>query len=392
MRLGNALLKYMRICCGRNDRRRPERRNFDDLWLGVQAGVQSPSIGLVRIIRYRLTGKLKLDPWTFAGSNTTNSSWEILRCPIDPCAIIGTVIVALLLCASHLAFQQPQQITPLARLQTNIERIARSVNAQWGIYIKCIETGEEIAINADETMDTMSVIKIPLMAEIFRQIEAGKFALTDRVTLKETDKRPGTGVIRSLDAGAILTIKDLITLMIIVSDNSATDMLFEKVGGVEPVNKLMRDFGLNTIKATGRTDVWFKAIAAEPDRWKFHTEAKTPFGLSSSRDMGRLLEKIHKGEVVSKQACEQMLQIMRGQVYSSRLPKYVTGFRVAHKTGDFLPYIGNDVGILESPNRHIVMSVFTARHNGIGSNMEDAIGRIAEQVANFFAFQETRTK
>jgi beta-lactamase class A len=299
-------------------------------------------------------------------------------------ALIIIVVVAPRL----IAVQQPQPMTPINRLQANIERITRSVNAKWGIYVKCVETGEEIAINADETMDTMSVIKIPLMAEVFRQIEAGKFALTDRVTLKETDKRPGTGIIRSLDAGASLTIKDLITLMIIVSDNSATDMLFEKVGGIEPVNKLMQSYGLNTIKATAPTDVWFKAIAAEPDRWKFHTEGKTPFGLSSSRDMGKLLEKIYKGEAVSKKSDEQMIRIMRGQVYSSRLPKYISGFGVPHKTGDFLPYIGNDVGLLESSNRHIVISVFTARHNGIGPNMEDAIGRIAEQVANFFAWRE----
>lgn len=300
--------------------------------------------------------------------------------------------VIILIARGQLAYQQPPPPTPLARLQANIDRIIRSVNAKWGIYIKCIETGEEIAINADETMDTMSVIKIPLMAEVFRQIETGKFALSDRVTLRDTDKRPGTGVIRSLDAGAALTIKDLITLMIIVSDNSATDMLFEKVGGVESVNKLMATYGLNTIKATGTTDVWFKAIAAEPDRWKFHTEGRTPFGLSSPKDMGKLLEKIYKGETVSKQASEQMLRIMRGQVYSSRLPKYVAGFAVPHKTGDFLPYIGNDVGILESRNRHVVISVFTARHNGIGPNLEDAIARVAEQVANFFAYREGETK
>jgi len=169
-------------------------------------------------------------------------------------------------------------------------------------------------------------------------------------------------------------------------------MLFEKVGGTEPVNKLMQSYGLTTIKATGSADVWFKALRAEPDTWKFHTEGKTPFGLSSPRDMGKLLERIYKGEAVSKQASEQMLQIMRGQVYSSRLPKYVTGFRVPHKTGDFLPYIGNDVGILESPNRHIVISVFTARHNGIRPSLEDAIGRIAEQVANYFAYRELGTR
>ena len=305
---------------------------------------------------------------------------------------LRVALVTVLVAAPVLAFQQPQQVSPLDRLKANIERITRSVNAKWGIYIKCIETGEEIAINADETMDTMSVIKIPLMAEVFRQIEAGKFSLTDKIPVKESDKRPGTGVIRSLDAGVALTVKDLITLMIIVSDNTATDMLFEKVGGVEPVNKLMQSYGLNTIKATGPSDVWFKALRAEPDTLKFHMEGKTPYGLSSPRDLGKLLEKINKGEAVSKQASEQMLQIMRGQVYSSRLPKYVTGFRVPHKTGDFLPYIGNDVGILESPNRHIVISVFTAHHNGIGPNLEDAIGRIGEQIANYFAYREGAVK
>src|ERR1044071_2914360 len=136
-------------------------------------------------------------------------------------------LLLLVLAAQPLALQQPQQPPPINRLQANLERITRSVNARWGIYIKCVETGEEIAINADEQMDTMSVIKIPLMVEAFRQIEEKKFALAERLTLKESDKRPGTGVIRSLDPGATLTIRDLLTLMIIVSDNTATDLMFE---------------------------------------------------------------------------------------------------------------------------------------------------------------------
>src|SRR5260370_11638351 len=232
--------------------------------------------------------------------------------------------------------QQPQ---PLPRLRANIERIANSVNAKWGIYIKCIETGEEIAINADDVMDTMSVIKIPLMVEAFRQIEEGKFALTDRVVLRDGDKRPGTGIMRSLDAGASFTIRDVITLMNIVSDNTATDMMFEKVGGTEPVNKLMRSYGLSTITATGTAELWFKAIAAAKGSADFHREGKTPFGLSSPRDMGKLFERISRGEAVSKRASEEMLQIMHGQIYRTRLPKYATRYNLPHKTGDFLPFI-----------------------------------------------------
>ena len=288
---------------------------------------------------------------------------------------------------SFLLAQPQQPVQPLARLQSNIERITKSVAADWGIYVKCLETGEEIAVNADKPMDTMSVIKIPLMVEAFRQIEAGKFSLADKVTLKETDKRPGTGVIRSLDPGAVLTIKDLLTLMIIVSDNTATDLMYEQVGGVQPVNQFMQSLGFKSIRATGPADAWFKALRAAPSRDQFHAEGKHPFGLSSPRDMGRLLEMLERGQAVSKTASNQMLQMMRGQVYSSRLPKYVTGFTVPHKTGDFLPHIGNDVGILESPNRNVVISVFTAHHYGVGANLEDAIARISEQVANYFAYR-----
>jgi beta-lactamase class A len=296
--------------------------------------------------------------------------------------------VAFLIAAAQVC-AQPQQppVAPLARLQSNIDRITKSVNAEWGIYINCLETGEEIAINADRQMDTMSVIKIPLMVEAFRLIDAGKFHLNDRIELKDTDKRPGTGIIRSLDPGVSLTIKDLLTLMIIVSDNTATDLMFAKVGGAEPVNQLMQSYGLKTIQATGTADRWFKALRAAPDAATFHREGKTPFGLSSPREMGRLLEMIERGEAVSKSASDQMLQIMRGQVYSSRLPKYVTGFRVPHKTGDFLPHIANDVGVLERGNRRIVISVFTAHHYGIGAQLEDAIGRVSEQVADYFNYQ-----
>src|SRR5579864_6896651 len=97
--------------------------------------------------------------------------------------------VALLLLISSLTLalptpqsQQPAPPTGLARLRANIEQIASGVDTHWGIYIKCLDTNEEIAINADEQMDTMSVIKVPLMVEALRQIGEGKFSLADRYT------------------------------------------------------------------------------------------------------------------------------------------------------------------------------------------------------------------
>jgi beta-lactamase class A len=305
------------------------------------------------------------------------------------------LVLALCFCTAIALAQPPQPQTPLVRLRANIEQIASGTATHWGIFIKCLDTNEEVAINADEQMDTMSVIKIPLMVEAYRQIGEGKFALSDRYTLKTADKRPGTGVIRSFDEGASLTTKDLITLMIIVSDNTATDVLFSKVGGPPAVNALMQQYGLNSIRATGYADDWFKALVAAGSPVKFHAAREHPFGLSSPRDMGRLLEKIAKGEAVSKPASDQMLDIMRGQLYRTRLPKYVSGFQLPHKTGDFVPWIANDVGLLINQQHKIVICVFTDKNDIaegqptalIGATIEDAIARIAQQVADYYGFK-----
>ena len=281
----------------------------------------------------------------------------------------------------------PAPVPPLERLRASIERVTRSVNATWGIYVKSLETGEEIAINADAQMDTMSVIKIPLMVEVFEQTKAGKFGLADKYTLTQADVRPGTGILRSLDPGAVVTVKDLVTLMNIVSDNTATDVLYRMVGGPEAVNARMKALGLTRTVAPADAKAWFDALAASKDRDAFHREAKHPFGLSTPREIGTLLERMERGTLVDKASSDLMLGALRGQLYRTRIPRYVTGFRIPHKTGDFLPYIGNDVGVLEGPGKTIVVSIFTANHFGEGDRLEEAIGRISALVAEYFTFR-----
>lgn len=277
---------------------------------------------------------------------------------------------------------------PIERLRAAIERITDDVNATWGIYVKSLETGEEIAIGADRQMDTMSVIKIPLLAEVAQQIKDGKFALSDKYTLTKEDILPGTGVMRSLDPGDTFTVKDLITLMVIVSDNTATDALYRMVGGPEAVNRRMQALGLKQTVAPATARAWFDALQAAPSPAQFHREAKHPYGLSTPREIGQLLEMMERGTLVDKASSDLMLQVMRGQLYRTRIPRYVSGFRVPHKTGDFLPYIGNDVGILEANGNRVVISIFTANHFGSGERLEEAIGRVAEQVANYFGYRQ----
>src|SRR5262245_26178371 len=152
---------------------------------------------------------------------------------LRPLAWPQALLVCVLVCAFASIRPYAQTRAPLQRLQASIERTTRSVNATWGIYVKSLETGEEIALDADRQMETMSTIKIPLMIEAFEQIKAGRFKLTDKYTFVQADSQPGTGTIQRLDPGAVMTVKDLITMMIIVSDNTATEVLYRMVGGPE---------------------------------------------------------------------------------------------------------------------------------------------------------------
>ena len=302
--------------------------------------------------------------------------------------VVLITIAGLKPCATRVSAQQPQ--APLQRLQSSIETTTRSVNATWGIYVKSLETGEEIAINADRPMETMSTIKIPLMVEVLEQVKAGKFKLTDKYTFVAADSQPGTGTIQRLDPGAVMTVKDLITMMIIVSDNTATEVLYRMVGGPDAVNARMDAMGLKTIRAMNVPSKWFPLLRSAATTEQFYRDGKYPFGLSSPRDMGRLLEMMERGTLVDKPSSELMLQIMRAQLYRTRIPRYVTGYRVPHKTGDFLPYVGDDVGMLEAtnPTRTIVVSIFTANHFGSGEALENAIGLVAKDVADYFAFRQ----
>lgn len=308
--------------------------------------------------------------------------------------------------------QMAQQRNPLDLLKTKIDTIAHGVSADWGIYIKSLDTGEEVAINADVPMDTMSAIKIPLLVDVYRQVDAGKIDPTQRVAMATADKRFGTGVLRTLDPGLELSFHDALMLMIIQSDNTGTDLAFSRVGGPAHVTATMRQLGLTSITATGTTFDWFRALAAAGDpAWeklspeelftkgfpekltdaqveRFHFEGKHPFGLSSAREMGKLLEWIATNRAASEKSCKEMLRMMGLQQMRTRIPKYMDDeTRVPHKTGDFPPYIANDVGYIETATGRVVVVFFSAHHRGYYSELEDAIARMSEQVWAYFNYR-----
>jgi beta-lactamase class A len=321
-----------------------------------------------------------------------------------------TLAIVMAVAATATAQGKPVSPRSIHLLQNTIERITRGVNADWSVYIQSLDTGERIAINADKPMETMSDIKLGILVTAFRQIDAGKLRLDQPVTLTAADKRWGTGVLRTLHDGLKLTLRDVLTLMVIQSDNTATDMAYHLVGGPAVVTRTMRGMGFRQITSERTAFEWFRALAAAGDPSyanyspaqlfahgfpditdaeldRFDAEGKTPFGLASTGDIGRLLAEIAQGKAASPASCRTMLHILRMQQMNTRIPKYIRGADIGHKTGDFPPYIANDAAIVQSPEANFVIVVFDDHFHGVYANLEDAVARIAQQAWLYFSYR-----
>jgi beta-lactamase class A len=247
-------------------------------------------------------------------------------------------------------------------LSDRIAAVRGRFSGDLGIAAKNLATGEEVMIDADRAFPTASTFKIPVMIEVFRQAHLGLLQLDDRLTLQANDLVKGSGVLRALSPGCALTIRDLVTLMIIVSDNTATNMLIYRVGGVEPVNQLMRGLGLDSILIRHRID--FSLIGDD----------NLALAEAAPRDLMRLCELIARDELISAEASRAMLAILRQQHYLNQFPRYLNynpygpelnepqQIWIANKTGS-LPGMRADSGIVSLPGDVRIAFCVMAEHS-----------------------------
>ena len=145
------------------------------------------------------------------------------------------IVVVMLLCSIPAL---PQQETALARLlQAEVTRMPAKV----GLYVKHLGSGEVVSIHGDEIFNSQSTRKIPIMILAFQSADQGKLNLDERVEIRRSDFRGGTGVLQYHDPGMSMTVRDLITEMIITSDNTATGIVIAKLGGRDRVNQWLAD-------------------------------------------------------------------------------------------------------------------------------------------------------
>ncbi len=336
--------------------------------------------------------------------------------PCSPMSGVAVRLVTLVATIATLgaarAFAQARTTSPpadqsIARLESTIRARLDSLPAHSTFYAKQLSTGREVAVRADEPMNTASVIKLAVMIRAYREADAGRIDLDARYTIRPGDLRRGSGLLQTFAVGLQPTLRDLVTQMIITSDNTATDLVIGRVG-LAHVNRMLDSLGYRETRLRMTVGQTFRAVwesldqkhASLSDRVVFERgfpndsgaarrnvafvlDSTKWLGRTTAREIGRLLEQLERGVLATPQSTGEMRRTLRRQFYASRLPQRV-GDRVAigHKTGDWPPLLGNDVGIMyvPAPAGPIVIAIFTNGNTGRFADLEATEARIAEDV------------
>ncbi len=260
----------------------------------------------------------------------------------------------------------PAQVEKVSPLQTEVEHIAAEHHGQVSVFAKALKTGQTVAVKADEPVQTASVIKLALLYEAMEQVREGKAHWDDKVTLTKENQTGGSGVLGFFDTPVTLTLKDALSMMVITSDNTATNVAIDKIG-LDATNAEMGRLGLK--------NTWLYKKVGKPATGPMPADQKK-FGLgkTTAREMGALMQRIVTCQLgdtpaapseADRAICGVTLHMLRSQFYRDGAPRYLEpidsseeGSAIANKTGA-LDAVRNDVDAVATKNGLIILSIFT---------------------------------
>lgn len=256
-----------------------------------------------------------------------------------------------------------------------IARDARTAGLVVSMEVRVLSTRERASVDADRPMVAASLVKLPVMVAAFEEAAWGRLDLDDRVTLTDEDLVGGSGVLVHLGHGVSARWRDLVTLMIIVSDNSATNVLLRRIG-VDAVAAAAARLGLT--RTVVRNPLQIQPVPSPAPN------------TTTARDMAQLLEALVRGQAVSHRASERMVDLLTRQQDRSRLQsqlpeatspwiggpsRFTVGSKSGHVTG-----LHHDVGFVLGPRAGIVLSILTEGMAGQPQQASALLGRIARRV------------
>lgn len=276
----------------------------------------------------------------------------------------------LLLLASALAQSAPNKQELLwQKLETSITDTDRSLDGVMGVAIVDLTDNHQYLLHADDVYPQASSIKIAVLAELYRQSQQGKLKLTDSYTVNASDLVPDSDIMGGLTPGVTkLTLRDVATMMVAVSDNSATNVLIDRVG-MDNVNALMTSLGLkHTLLRRKMMDLKAAGEGRE--------------NVSTPKEMATLLEQIYRGKVLNKEMIDDFFKVLSTHK-DSWIPRYLPeGLKMANKPGA-LEGVRNDSGVIFVENRPYIICVMTT-YLRRESDGEEAIARVSQAAYRMF--------
>lgn len=266
----------------------------------------------------------------------------------------------------------------LANLETPVQNLLEKAGGSWGIVLEDLTTNERWTLNEDQRFFAASVIKVPIMTAVFADVYANKYAFQDKLALRQEDLVGGAGVLQHMSPGTEITIHDLVTLMIIQSDNTATNILIDLVGK-ENIRHVMQKTGMVNSQLYNKLMI----IPAELEGYNEITAA----------DMAVHLRSIATGSIISYNSCLQMINILKKQQLRDSIPSHLPDpegeiigtlplWELANKTGS-VTNIKHDIGILYVGQKAI--TICTLSKHVEPKLARDTMGRIGQLVYELYS-------
>ena len=240
--------------------------------------------------------------------------------------------------------------TPASNLDDQVKPIVSSFKGKVSLFAKNLDTGETYALNPDERVRTASTIKIAVMIEAFARVAEGKAKWTDEVVLTKEKKVSGSGILGELSDGLKLTLRDAVNLMMLISDNTATNLVLD-VLTTDAVNARMESLGFKQIKINRKVGSGGESTAGkDPENKKFGLGVATP------REMVLVMEKLERGEIINPAVSKEMIELMKREQDRNAIGRSLWNVPMASKYGA-LDRLRSAVAILYTDKGKIAMAI-----------------------------------
>jgi len=260
------------------------------------------------------------------------------------------LLALLVFSANNTSSQTQKPNEPNAKLDEQVKNLVTPFKGKVSLYAKNLDTGETYALNGDERVRTASTIKIAVMIEAFARVSEGKAKWTDEVTLTKEKKVSGSGILFELSDNLHLTLRDAVNLMMMLSDNTATNLVLD-VLTTDAVNARMELLGFKQIKINRKVGSGGDSAAGrDPENKKYGLGVATP------HEMVQVMEKLERGEIISPAVSKEMIELMKKEQARYAIGRSLSDVPMASKYGA-LDRLRSAVGIIYSKKGKIAMAI-----------------------------------